>query len=195
MGRWFSNTITLAVALGAAILAMQAPTVTREYLAALQQIADEARRDVDQTIATARRQQRIAAGGDEQVVAALKARDAAGAEKLGLAIERARGLRQDHDRLAAEPPLRRPVALAFDAWRSPDGHKRAVLETVLARYEPAIHLDGVAALYALGGLLLGSLVVQLPLALLRLLGRGLLRLRRPRYEWYVPQRYAGRKPG
>jgi hypothetical protein len=195
MGRWFSNTVTLAVALGAAILAMQAPTVTREYLAALQQIAEDARRDVDQTIAAARRQLRLPAGPDDQVVAALKGRDAAGAEKLGGALERARALRQDHDLLAAEPPPQRPLTLAYDAWRSSAGHKRAVLETVLVHHEPAVHLDGIAALYALGGLVIGSLVVQLPLALLRLLGRGLLRLRRPRYEWYVPHRYAGRKPG
>jgi Protein of unknown function (DUF2937) len=193
MGRWLSNTVTLAVALGAAILAMQAPSVTREYLAALQQIAAEARSEVDQSIAAARRQHRIAPTADEQVVAALKAKDAAGAERLALAIEQAGTLRQDQQRLAADPDLRRPVTVAWDAWRSPQGHKRAVLETVLARYEPAIHLDAASALYGLAGLLLGSLLVQLPLALLRCVGRGLWRRRHPRYQWYVPERATGRK--
>lgn len=194
MGRWLSNTVALVVALGAAILAMQAPTVTRDYLAALDQIAGEARREVDQTIATARRQHRIAATADEPVVAALKTRDAKAAETLTLGIERARALRQDHDRLVAEPALRRPVLVAWDAWRSPDGHKRAVLETVIERFEPAIHLDFVSAVYALAGLLLGSFVVQLPLALLRRLGRRVGRLRGRSVEWYVPPRDVGRRP-
>jgi hypothetical protein len=194
MGRWLSGTLMLGAALVAALAAMQAPALTQDYLAALDQIATEARREVDETIAAARRQHRIAASADEPVVAQLKSRDAKTAERLMLGIERARTLRQDQERLAAEPALRRPAAIAWDAWQDADGYKRTVLRSAIERLTPALHLDLVSATYALAGLVVALIVVQLPLALLRLIGRLLPWRRRRQVEWYVPQRDAGRRP-
>src|SRR4051795_5921959 len=109
MGRWLLRMLTLAAALGTAILALQAPAVTDEYLTALDQIAIEARRDVDQTIAAARQRLRIAATDDDRLIAAIRARDPKAADQLAAEIGRARALRDDQQRLATQPTMLLPA--------------------------------------------------------------------------------------
>lgn len=196
MGRWLLRMLTLAAALGTAILALQAPAVTDECLTALDQIAIEARRDVDQTIAAARQRLRIAATDDDRVIAAIRARDPKAADQLAAEIGRARALRDDQQRLATQPTMLRPALVAWDAWRAPEGYKRAVLESVLQRRDlMTVHLDSASAPYGLAGLVVGWAAASLVLAVLgRLFGRRGL-LRRRQVDWYVPQRPPMRRIG
>jgi Protein of unknown function (DUF2937) len=166
IAKWLSSTLTLALALSAAITAMQAPAVTRDYLAALLQVATDARRDVDQRIASARRHYPIDAESDQEFVAALNAYEPSNAETLALSVGRAAVLQHSYGFISAEPVLLQPVVAASDIADDERGYKRAVLETLLATYVPAINLDLASAAYGVAGLLLGSFVAQLLLALL-----------------------------
>jgi hypothetical protein len=186
LARFLSNTIILTGTLGAALVTMQAPTVTSDYLAALQQIAGEARQNADQLLAAARRQYRIAATAEDDVLQAVRKSEPAAAERLTEAIGRARALRDDHERIATAPPLLRPLLAAWDVVRDASGHQRAIAEIVIERSTPALHLDPASSLYAVAGVLLGSLVVHLLLGALSLLARIFRPLRRRRPEWYVP---------
>ena len=55
LGAWFLHSVRLAAALGVAIVAMQAPAVTREYQAALLQLVRSVGEDIAQRKASARR--------------------------------------------------------------------------------------------------------------------------------------------
>src|SRR5260370_4036513 len=90
LGRWLTGSLSLGLGLLMAVLAMQAPALTHDYAAALLQVAREARRDVDQRIASARQFYTIAASADDQVVAALQAVEPSTAETLASSLERAR---------------------------------------------------------------------------------------------------------
>ena len=52
--RWLSESISIALALLFAALAMQAPAFTREYAAALLQVAQDPRGDIQQRKASAK---------------------------------------------------------------------------------------------------------------------------------------------
>jgi hypothetical protein len=167
IGRWLSNTLTLALALSAAIVAMQAPAVTRDYLAALLQVATDARRDIDQRIASARRHYRIEVETDEQFVAALSAYEPSNAETLALSVDRAEVLQHSYDLISAKPILLQPVAAAIDAAHEERAYKRAVLQTLLGTYTPTINLDRASVAYGLSGLVLGSFIAQFLLTLVK----------------------------
>jgi len=178
------NTIVLAGTLGAALAAMQAPTVTRDYVAALDEIAAAARQDCQS--ASRRRAPAITDRRDRGRPTFSRRcgkSEARGRRAAGRALERASALRADHERIATAPPLRRPLLAAWDVARDASGHQRAVAEIVVERSTPALHLDPASSLYAVAGVLLGSLVVQLLLGALGLVSRAFRPLRRRAPNW------------
>ena len=88
------HSIRLAAALGLALVAMQAPAVTREYQAALLQLVRSSDQEIAQRKTSARRFYGIAAGEDEgRFLAQLRAVEPSNAETLAAAFDRQRSLR------------------------------------------------------------------------------------------------------
>ncbi len=106
-GRWLSDALRLGLPLVLALATMQVPALAHGYAAALLQIAEDARRDIEQRKAAARRFYRDAGDADEAVIAALQAVEPSNAEALAASVGRARALRAAHDRIQASPPLLR----------------------------------------------------------------------------------------
>ena len=140
---------------------MQVPALAHGYAAALLQIAEDARRDIEQRKAAARRFYRDAGEADEAVVAALRAVEPSNAEALAASVDRARAFRAAHDRIEEAAPLLRPVEALLDAAGSPRGDKWAVLRTALDTHVPQVVLSAAAAVYALAGLAAGSFLAEL----------------------------------
>src|SRR6266851_4601281 len=132
--RWLSESISIALALLFAVLAMQAPAFTREYAAALLQVAQDARRDIEQRKASARQFYGIKAAGDEEFVVALQSFEPSNAETLALSLQRTQALQGAYDRIAGAAPLLRPVVAARDAFEDEEGYK----ETILRRLVDAV---------------------------------------------------------
>src|ERR1700746_2290034 len=100
---WLLHTIRLAAALGIAILAMQAPAVTREYQAALLQLVRSSGEDIAQRKASAQRFYNIPADDEERFIARLRAVEPSNAETLAGAFEREKSLRASYDRIERKP--------------------------------------------------------------------------------------------
>jgi hypothetical protein len=147
------------------VLAMQAPALTQDYAAALLQVAREARRDVDQRIASARQFYAISVSGDDQVVSALTAVEPSNAETLALSLARARRLQAGYDGIAGARSLAQPVVALWQALRDERGDEALIRRTLLETFHPEISLSAVAAAYGLAGLLIGTLIAQLLIAL------------------------------
>lgn len=178
VGRWLSDALRLGLPLAIALLAMQVPALAHGYAAALLQIAEDARRDIEQRKASARRFYRDAGDADEAVIAALRAVEPSNAQALAASVERARALRAAHGRIEAASPLLRPVIAAADAARGPaTADKRAVLRTALETHAPQVVLSAAAAVYGLVGLVAGSFLAEL---LVSAFGAVLAPLRRRR---------------
>jgi hypothetical protein len=180
--RWLSESISIALALMFAVLAMQAPAFTREYAAALLQVTQDARRDIDQRIASARQFYGIKAVGDEPFVAALQSYEPSNAETLALSLQRTRTLQGAYDRIAAASPLLRPLIAARDAVDDEQGYKSKILRTLVRTYSAQLDFSMAAAAYGFAGLLVGSLLAQLVLSSFRLAGQRLTRRRRSRVD-------------
>jgi hypothetical protein len=172
IGCWLANAINIALALVIGILAMQAPAITRDYAAALLQVTQDARRDIDQRKASARRFYTITAEEDDQVVAALRRFEPSNAETLALSLDRARRLEGAYQRIAGAHPLLQPIVAASDALDDEHGYKAAIWRTLVGTYGPHIDFSLAAASYGLVGLLIGSFVAQLVIAIGRRLGGG-----------------------
>src|SRR5258708_32193029 len=95
--RWLSESISIALALLFAVLAMQAPAFTREYPAALLQVAQDARRDIEQRKASARQFYGIKAAGDEQFVVALQSFRPSNAATLALSLQQTQSRQGAYD--------------------------------------------------------------------------------------------------
>jgi Protein of unknown function (DUF2937) len=160
VARWLSDALRLGLPLVLALAAMQVPALAHGYAAALLQIVEDARRDIEQRKAAARRFYRGAGDADEAVIAALRAVEPANAEALAASVERADALRAAHDRIEGASPLLRPVAAFLDAAENPRGDKWAVLRTALDTHAAQVVLSAAAAVYGLVGLVLGSLVAE-----------------------------------
>ena len=160
LARWLSDALHLGLALALALAAMQVPALAHQYAAALLQIAEDARRDIEQRKTSARRFYRAAGETEEAVVAALRAVEPSNAEALEASVQRARALRAAHERIEAAPPLLRPMVAAYDAAEDPRGDKRAVLRTALDSHVPQVTISTASAIYGLAGLVLGSLVAE-----------------------------------
>lgn len=159
--RWLSDVLRVGLPLAFALAAMQVPAVAHGYAAALLQIAEDARRDIEQRKTAARQHYRGAGTSDEAVVSALRAVEPANAQALEASVERARALRAAHGRIEAAPPLLRPFTALVDAAGEARGDKWAVLRTALDTHAPQIALTGAAAAYGLVGLVLGSFFAEL----------------------------------
>jgi len=97
LAAWLLHSIRLASALGMALLAMQAPAVTREYQAALLQLVRSSDQDIDQRKASANaftgsRRERM-----RNVFSPGCAVEPSNAETLAVALERERSLRASYD--------------------------------------------------------------------------------------------------
>ena len=161
IGRWLSDALRLGLPLVLALAAMQIPALAHGYSAALLQIVEDARRDIEQRKAAARRFYRGAGDEDQAVIAALRAVEPANAEALAASVERADALRAAHDRVAGAPPLLRPVTALLDAAEDPRGDKWAVLRTAFDTHAPQVVLSAAAAVYGLIGLVVGSFLAEL----------------------------------
>lgn len=189
LARWLSSAWVMSLSFAAAIVLMQAPALTEAYMAALLQVATDARADVDQRIASARRHYDLGTESEGSVIAALTVREPSNAETLKLSTERVQSLRASYDRLAEAPPLLRPAVALVDAAVDPGGYKRNVVRLVFESFVPALPLSVAGLVYGVAGIVAGSLLAHLALAILRGLAGGLgYRRRARRVAWYVPPR-------
>ncbi|MFC0409023.1 DUF2937 family protein [Roseomonas elaeocarpi] len=181
IGRWLGDFVRLALALALAVAAMQLPALSGSYTAALLQIAEDGRRDIEARKALARQYYELPDTGDQTVIEALRPREPSNAQGLALSVEREGRMRGTYERLQQTPALLRPVDALWDALSDGQGDKRAVLRTAVATHEPSLILGTAAATYGLVGLLLGVLLAEALLTLLRALLGGMFR-RRPRRQ-------------
>ncbi|MFT8243288.1 DUF2937 family protein [Roseomonas sp. BN140053] len=180
IGRWLADSVRLGLALALALLFMQVPAVTAAYAAALQQIAEDARRDIERRKEIARQYYRLGESTDEAVIAALRPVEPSNAEGLVGSVEREAVLRNTQARLLDTPPLLRPIEAVLDILADGRGDKRAVLRTAVETHAPQVVLSSAAAIYGLVGLVTGSLLAQ---ALVSPFGR-----RRARRDRQLPVR-------
>lgn len=159
---WLLQSIRLAAALGLALVAMQAPAVTREYQAALLQLVRSSDQEIAQRKASAERFYGIAPGEDEgRFLAQLRAVEPSNAETLAAALDRQRGLRASYERIERSPDLLRPIIAAKDIAAHQPGPRRQIAGTVFDSFTPQLDLSFAAAMYGLVGLFLGSLIGEL----------------------------------
>jgi len=172
LGWWIAQSLNLIFALLLAVLAMQAPVVTHEYLSTLSQVADAAKQDIEQRKASARQFYPIQTDDDDQFVAALRTYEPSNAETLALSIEKERALRAAFDGISASRPLLQPITAAIDAVRDDKGLKATIWRGLLASYEPQISFSVAALIYGLGGLLVGTFLAQLLISVFSVLLPG-----------------------
>jgi hypothetical protein len=159
---WVLHSIRLAAALGMAVVAMQAPAITREYQAALLQLVRSSDQEIAQRKASARRFYGIAAGEDEgRFLSELRAVEPSNAETLAAAIDRQRGLKASYDRIEHSPELLRPIKAAGDVAADEEGPRREIAQTVFDSFAPQLDLSFAAVVYGLVGLFFGSLIGEL----------------------------------
>jgi len=159
--RWLSHSVRLALALSLAIIAMQAPAFTNDYATALLQVSADARRDVDQREAAARRYYALPAGDDASLIQALQAHEPANAETLARSVDRVAALQAARDQIGASPAVFQPLVALADAAHDPGGYKAAIWRTELQTYTVHLDLTAAAISYGVAGLLLGSLLGHL----------------------------------
>src|SRR5215469_11477477 len=167
LGRWLSHSLATALALILAVLAMQAPALTRGYADALLEVASDARRDIDRREVSARQFYGITAEQDDDLVQALRTHEPSNAATLATSLVRVRILKQAYDDIASAAPLLQPVIALGGAIDDRDGYKRAIWALLLERYNLQLELSLPAAVYGIAGLMLGSLLAHSVLALLR----------------------------
>jgi Protein of unknown function (DUF2937) len=149
LARWLFHSIRLAAALGLALVAMQAPAVTREYQAALLQLVRSSDQEIAQRKASAQRFYGIASAEDEgRFLAQLRAVEPSNAETLAAALDRQRGLRASYDRIERSPDMLRPIIAAKDVTGDKGGPRRQIAETVFDSFAPQIDLSFAAAISA-----------------------------------------------
>jgi hypothetical protein len=176
---WLSSSLLTSAALAGAIVTMQAPALTREYMGALLQLAQDSRQDIDQRMASARQHYRIPEGSDAQLLELLRGIEPSNAETLAWSIDRSRTYADASSRIAGNPILLQPITAAADAmFGDPQGYKRNVLRTLLGTYAVQLNFSLDAAAYAVAGLFMGSLFARLLTALPRAALRRIGGLRR-----------------
>ena len=159
---WLLHSIRLAAALGAALLLMQAPAVTREYQAALWQLVRSSGQEIAERKASVQRFYGIAAGEDQEpFLAQLQAVEPSNAQTLTALVARERGLRQSYDRIEHASGLLRPIVAAGDVAADQSGARRQIAHTVFDSFAFQLDLSSSAAVYGLAGLFLGSLINEL----------------------------------
>lgn len=172
VGRWLTDAISLGLSLFCALAAMQIPALTRDYTAALLQVAEDVRRDVDQREDSARRFYHMTASTDEAVISALQPFEPSNAQTLAGSLDRSRNLQRAHDRIESAPAILQPLVAGADIAEDTKGYKGVVLATSVASFTPQLVISAAAAVYGLVGLAIGSLIAQLVLSLLMRLVRA-----------------------
>jgi hypothetical protein len=155
LGAWFFHSVRLAAALGVAIVAMQAPAVTREYQAALLQLV----RSAGEVIA--QRFYGIPIENEELFITRLRAVEPSNAETFADALAREKSLRASYDSIEHDPDLWRPITAARDVLSDDTGARRQIAQTVFESFAPQPNLSFAAAICGLAGLFLGSLIGEL----------------------------------
>lgn len=156
---WLLHSIRLAAALGLALLAMQAPAITREYQAALLQLLRSSDQEIAQRKDSAQRFYGITAGEDEgRFVSQLRAVEPSNAETLAAAIDRQHGLQSSYDRIENAAGLLRPIVAAKDVVGDEAGARRQIARTAFDSFTPQLDLSFAAVIYGVAGLFLGSLL-------------------------------------
>src|SRR5229473_3933576 len=112
LAAWLLHSIRLAAALGMALLAMQAPAVTREYQAALLQLVRSSDNEIAERKASAERFYNIPTENEDRFLARLRAVEPSNAETLAAALERRHSLRESFNRIEGAPDLWRPIVAA-----------------------------------------------------------------------------------
>jgi hypothetical protein len=158
--RWLSQSLSTALALLCGLFAMQAPGFTRDYAGALLQIAADARRDIEQREASARQFYGIAAASDDALIAALRTHEPSNADMIERSLDRARRLQQAYDAIEGSPSLLRPLIALRNAIGAEGADKEPIWTLSLRTYSAQIDLSLAAAIYGLGGVMLGSLLGQ-----------------------------------
>jgi hypothetical protein len=161
IARWLSDAIRLGLPLAFAVAAMQVPALTHDYAAALLQVAESGRRDINQREAAARQFYHIEADTDEALIAALRPIEPSNAQSLAASLDRIRALRAAYERIRASPPLLQPMTAAAGVIADAKGYQRAILRTEFAIFTPEVVIGTASAVYGLAGLVLGSLLAQL----------------------------------
>jgi hypothetical protein len=173
VARWLTNAINLGLSLLLSFAAMQVPALTHEYTAALLQVAQDVRRDIDQREASAKHFYQLSAASDEAIITALRPFEPSNAETLAGSLDRARSLRAAYDRITNTPPLLQPAVAVIDMMEDLKGYKTAVLSTMFHSYAPQLVINSGSAVYGAIGLMIGSFLAQLIIS-------GIGRLRRSR---------------
>ena len=173
LGAWLLHSIRLAAALGMALLAMQAPAVTREYQAALLQLMRSSDKEIAERKASAERFYNIPTENDDRFLARLRAVEPSNAETLAAALERGHSLRESFNRISA-PEVLRPIVAAEDVAGDETGSRRQISRTVFDSFAPQLDLSFAAAIYGLVGLFLGSLIGELVATAFRSRRHGLV---------------------
>jgi hypothetical protein len=167
LAAWLLHSIRLAAALGMALVAMQAPAVTREYQGALLQLVRSSDQEIAQRKDSAQRFYGIPAGEDEdRFIAQLRAVEPSNAETFASEVDRQRGLAASYHRIENTPALLRPIVAAKDVAGEEGGPRRQIAQTVFDSFTPQLDLSFAAAVYGLLGLFLGSLIGELLIAAL-----------------------------
>ena len=161
LATWLLNSIRLAAALAIAILAMQAPAVTREYQAALLQLVRSSDEDIAQRKASAQRFYNIPTDDEARFIARLRVIEPSNAETLAGALEREKSLHTSYEWIERKPDLLRPMAAARDIFSDDSGVRRQIAQTVFESYAPQLDLSFAAAIYGLVGLFIGSLIGEM----------------------------------
>ena len=160
-GAWLLHSVRLAAALGMAIVAMQAPAVTREYQGALLQLVRSLGEDIAQRKGSAQRFYGIPIENEEHFIARLRAVEPSNAETLANAVAREKSLRASFNRIERDADLWRPITAAKDVLNDDTGARRQIAQTVFESFVPQLDLSFSAAIYGLAGLFLGSLIGEL----------------------------------
>jgi hypothetical protein len=159
IGQWMAHCLQLACMLAGALLFMQVPALTHAYTVGLLQVAQNARRDIDQREDDARRYYHLPSDANDQaVIAALQPVEPSNATTLQQSVARAAMFDATQARITASSALLQPLTAAWDAFQRPDADKLAVLRTSVGTYVPQLALDGASLLYGLIGLVLGGLL-------------------------------------
>jgi len=161
LGAWLLHSVRVAAALGVAIVATQAPAVTREYQAALLQLVRSSGEDIAQRKASAQRFYGIPIENEERFIARLRAVEPSNAETLADAVEREKSLRGSYDRIERDAGLLRPITAARDVLNDDTSTRRQIAQTVFESFAPQLDLSFATAIYGLAGLFLGSLIGEL----------------------------------
>lgn len=169
---WLSDSLRFGLGLALALAALQLPALTHAYTAALLQVAEGTRRDIDQRKDIARQHYRWNdTMADAAAVEALRSLEPANAEGLAASARREQLLRASHQRLMATPELLRPLKAGWELATDLGTEAREVLRIAWATHVPQVVLSTAGAIYGLAGLMLGLLLAQLLLSLLGALWR------------------------